>query len=458
MRLGKSLIGLEWVAHLKRAHIARGKGLVIAHAPVGIDVWEGQAARHSTLTVTGVRSGPKARDDFCDALADDNDLLITCWSTLQSLFTEKRLNRKGKPKLYPDHKALRIAADVFTHCIIDETHFCMDHTSLRFAIGSALLVNCKQRLGLTGTPVGRNPLVLWPQAFLIDEGETLGKNYYFFEGVFTKRRKMKPGMPAFLNQPFFDKDKLPILTSKLASISLSYVKGEIKTAQVLDGVVEMKMFPEQKKTYNDALDNLLKLNDGDARAMEGQFVRLRQIASGYLPFNDDEGQQRIIHFPSVKLAWLAELMEEMDSSVQGIIFHEFIHSGELICATLTKAKISHVWIHGSVSQAERRIAIEKFQTGKSQILVANAVTGGTSIDLPQADYMCFFESPTSPIAREQAQARPMARALDRPLMLDDLVCAPIEARILGFIKEGRDMMRALIGQGKGRLSDMLRAK
>lgn len=447
MRSGKSKIGLDWMSHLRRAGLAKGKGLIIAHGPMGVDVWEGQVTAHSNLIARPIRSGPDAGDDFTDALVDDSDLLIIAWPTLQTLFSTQRLSRKGVPKLYPDHQSLHLASELISHAIVDETHFCMDWTSLRFAIGSELLAGCKQRLGLTGTPIGRDPFAIWPQAYLIDEGVTLGYKYYFFEEAFRRKKR------GYMNQAVFDKSKMSILTAKLASISLSYGKGEIKQADVLDGIIELKMMPEQKQAYNDAIDKLIKVG-GEEREIEAIFIRLRQIASGYLPFSDDEGDKRIVHFDSAKLRWLREFADELPAEMQGIIFHEFVHSGELICETLKKAQVPHAWIYGETP--DRWSEVARFQNGEARILVANTRTGGTSIDLPQADYLCFFESPTSPIVREQAQARPMARALDRPLLMDDLICAPVEAKILGFIKEGRDLLRALT-QGGRRLGNMLRA-
>jgi hypothetical protein len=70
-----------------------------------------------------------------------------------------------------------------------------------------------------------------------------------------------------------------------------------------------------------------------------------------------------------------------------------------------------------------------------------------SINLSAANYLCFFESPVSVIARRQAEARPLARG-DRPLVIDDLVCAPIEAKLLDFVREGQSLRDALIKDPK----------
>jgi SNF2 family DNA or RNA helicase len=452
MRLGKTKIALDWASHLKRCGLTHKKGLVIAHAPIGADVWQSEVPKHSDLKATVVSSGNGSTDALIDALESDCDLIVIAHSTLQQLFSIKKLNRKGVPKLYPDVEALAIAAECFSFCIIDETHLCANHTSLRFDIVSGLVAKCRQRLGLSGTPVGRDPLAMWAQAFLIDEGQALSSNFYFFEAAFCKVRKARFGKRQ--NELVFDKLKLPALKQKMDTIALAYGKNEIKGADVYAGVVDLKMGPKQRDAYNELVTRLAEIEEDDERAKEAAFIRLRQIASGYLPFNDDEGDRRIVHFAdSAKLAWFREFLADPPDA-QCVFFHHFIHSGELLCAELAKAKVSHVSLRGEAGA--RREALASFQSGKSQVLVANAVTGGTAIDLPMADYLCFFESPVSPRLREQAEARPMARG-DRPLLLDDLVCAPVERRILGFIKEGRDLASVLVHSSR-KLAESLFAK
>src|SRR5271169_674517 len=145
MRLGKSKCALDWATHLKRANLTQGKGLIVAHAPIGTEVWKGQAAQHSTLRLRAVQSGPTSSDDFVDALQSDCDLVVIAHSTLQQLFSVKKLSRKGKPKLYPDYETLRMAAGCFTHVIIDEIDLCSNALSLRVQICSMLVSQCKHR-------------------------------------------------------------------------------------------------------------------------------------------------------------------------------------------------------------------------------------------------------------------------------------------------------------------------
>lgn len=444
MRLGKTKIALDWAAQLRRARLVNKKGLILAHASVGVTLWEAEAAKHSALDMRSVRSGPNAEMTFLDACESDCDLIIMSRFTLQEMFTEKRLNRKGKPTLYPTRDLLALAADFFDHAVVDETHFYAGEYGLPFELAHAIVARCNFRLGLTGTPVGRDPYVLWAQACLIDDGEHFGRNYRFFEEAFGKNVYSR--FTTTNRQWVFDKKKMDLFQYKLDSFSLAYGKGEVKSAEVDANIVRLKMNAEQQKAYTDAVDRMFKLRGQDETVViKSIFHRLRQIASGYFPFSDEDGQGRIVHFGSAKLDWLAAFVAELPVDCPVLIFHEYIHSGELIAKLLKAAKVTYAELRGDTKDPDG--AINAFRSGKAQFLVANTAKGGAGIDLPEAEYLLFFESPVDPRVREQAAARPMARG-DRSLMLDDLVCAPIEEKILGFLEEGKNLLTQLLAGGK----------
>jgi SNF2 family DNA or RNA helicase len=444
MRLGKSWMALHWARHLRRANLVRSKGLVIAHAPIALQVWKSETEKHTDLRIRTIAAGPQSSKEFVDACESRCDLIAVAWSGLQQLFSIKKLSRKGAPKLYPDHEALRRAAPYFDHCIIDEIHFCQNHTSLRFNIANELLENCHYRLGLTGTPMGRDPYSIWAQAYLIDEGVTFGRNYYFFEQAFGKAKYNHWARSK--TEWHFDKKKAGIFQQKLQSISLSYELSEVRDINALTNAVELEMFPEQQQAYQEVVDKFIKIDPMNLVEIEAVFIRLRQIASGYLPFVGPDGQPRIKYFGTPKLDWLKAFFEECP--VQAIIFHEFIHSGDLICKAAEEAKVTIARLQGSMALNAKNAAVAAFQEGAAQFLIANHTVGGTALELSNADYICFYESPVSPIVRAQAAARPMARGA-RPLIIDDLICAPVERKIARFIQEGRSILDAIVYDRSG---------
>lgn len=443
MRLGKTWVSLMWAEHLKKAGLWQGKGLVIVHAPIALDVWESEVPKHSSLKVSIVRT---KLVEFIEALESDSDLIAVPWSGLQNIFTQKqrvkvhKLDEHKKSKFVYENKRradlemVDIAAGTFTLAIVDEIHMAKTKQTIRFKLANSLLYNCTFRLGLTGTPFGRNPFDLWAQAFLIDGGRTLGTNFNFFREAFGKKDPKTKEL-------FFDKEKEPILRDKMSALSLSYERSEIHDVNILTGEIELHMYGEQRAAYERAIDHIIQISNTQQDEMVATFVRLRQISSGYLPFVDAEGNEKVMTFGgNPKLEWLNIFVRE-NPTTQIIIFHEFIRSGEIICSCLKENNASYAWLYGGVTNTKQIVA--DFNSGKTQFLVANSAKGGMSIDLPQANYILFWESPTSPTTRQQAEARPMSRG-SALLMIDDMIASGVERKILSFMREGKDLLRSLV--------------
>lgn len=436
MRLGKSLMSLQFAEQLRVSGKWRGKGIIICHAPIALDVWESEAEKHSNLFIYPVRN---QLDEFIAGLESDADLLVVPWSGLQNIFSEMRISRKGKNKRYPDYEAVRIAAEGLSLAIIDEIHGAKNHTSLRFLIARELIKHCNYRLGLTGTPFGRNPFDVWTQAYLIDGGKTLGFNYNFFEAAFgLKKKNYFSGLPEYV----FDKKKQPLLEEKLASISLPYKLEECQQVPVYPGSVELNITGDQYVAYQEAIDKIVKLNTGEKAEIQAVFIRLRQISSGFLPFIDAHGNKLLHRFKNnAKLEWLREFLPESDVSL--VIIHEFTETGQMICNLLKELKIKHNWLHGATK--DKPATVREFQAKAVQCIVVQSATGSLAIDLHVADYMLFYESPVSPLIRAQAEARPLSQARGtRPLLMDDLTCSNIERKIREYVEEGRDLMSAIV--------------
>ncbi len=439
MRVGKTKLSLDWLQHLVHVQWIR-KALVIPPSPIVVDEWERQIPMHSDLDLSIIRSGPTAPNDLVDALDSTSAGVVVTWSTLQTIFASKRLSRKGTPKLYADRAALREAMAFFQALVVDEIHGCNDWSTLRYDIISELAPEDPQqvpwRLGLTGTPFGRNPFGLWAQGRIVDGGRTLSRSYPFFCEAFG--RSIYSHFARNRREVVFDQAKMPPLRAKLEHIVLTCRLEEIQDVEVIASQVELTMLREQAAAYRELIQELIDAQDGDpdaANRTSAIFVRLRQVASGYRVFTDEDGEERSVDFPSAKLAWLDDFASDVDPDLKVVVFHEFVRSGERISDLLTKRKIKHARLWGGTK--DRSSVIRSFQEGGVQWLIANFSTGGIGIDLSAADYMCIYESPVSVITRQQMLARPLAR--QRPLVVDDLICAPVEHRILSFQAEGRSL-------------------
>ena len=407
-----------------------------AHAPVAVDVWLNQAAMHTKLTILPVRS----EEEMFSALGAQPDLVVMSWSTMQTIFGVKRNNRKGENALYENKPYLLDVAAFFSLVIIDEVHLVKTNTSLRFRMVSILTSNCYFRLTLTGTPVGRDPGAVWGQAFVTDMGQALHPNFYFFREVFTVEKRKGFGAAREFNS-----DLTAALGEKLASISLAYDKDELTVSNIHMCPVPLMMEGGQRRAYDEAEGLFFRQAFSvEPSERENLFTTLRQISSGFLTYVDSHGEKQIRRFANhTKQLWLEDRMPRLRGA-SAVIFTEFTESGRHVCALLDKMGITYRWLYGNTPPKRRTEWINDFQSGHVQVLVANSVAGGTSIDLNRADHLIFFESPCSPIYRAQAEARPMGERGDRPVYVMDLAASRVERRVLSFLSEGKDVMKSLM--------------
>jgi hypothetical protein len=90
--------------------------------------------------------------------------------------------------------------------------------------------------------------------------------------------------------------------------------------------------------------------------------------------------------------------------------------------------------------------------------VINHKIGAYSLDGLQhvSNYTIFYESPVSPIDREQAEHRLVRDGQERRVFQYDLIVrGSVDARILAFHAEGEDMFNALLRDPERALGDWL---
>jgi Helicase conserved C-terminal domain/Type III restriction enzyme, res subunit len=445
MRVGKTNVAMRWLEHLHKCKRIQ-KALIIPHAPVGVDEWERQTPIHSWLNLSFIRSGSNSEEEFIRGMESDSAGVVLTWSTLQQIFSIKKANRKGKMTLYADKAILRDLPAYFQALIVDEIHKINDPFSLRFEIISEFATeftsNVPYRMGLTGTPFGRDPYGLWSQARIIDSGETLSPSFFFFREAFGKKEYNH--FSKFKQEIVFDKAKLPLLQKKLLPMILTCKLEEIQDVNVIASEIELDLSLEQKKYYKETIKKVFNIENNENQELQNSFIRLRQISSGLYVFIDNDGERRELEIKSSKIDWLEDFVSDLDPKLKVIIFHEFIATGARICKILEKAKIKHERFWSGTKDRAKSIA--NFQTGNSNIFVANHGAGGTGIDLSAAHYVCIFESPTSTIVRQQMEARPLARG-SAPLIVDDLLSSPVERKILSYVREGKELS-AIFQSGK----------
>jgi SNF2 family DNA or RNA helicase len=194
----------------------------------------------------------------------------------------------------------------------------------------------------------------------------------------------------------------------------------------------------------------MKAAKGDYQELKNAFLRLRQISSGFIGFKDDEtGERAKFQFEAnPKLDMLEALVQTFKPQHKFIVFHEFQHSSKLICDLLKEMGIGHVAINGKTKNSDK--AREAFKRDpKVQALVLSNSAGGYGLNLQNAKYGIYFESPVGAILRKQTEKRfDRQYSLHKNVFLFDLIVrGTVDESILKFHAEGRSLWKAILNTG-----------
>jgi SNF2 family DNA or RNA helicase len=436
MGLGKTKIVLDIIMH-RKANKQIKKTLILVPNVISINSWGDEVKKHSNLICIELYG---TKTERLDKLKNAGDIYILNYGGLQSLLA----TAKGGKKVVD--KDISWFSNMFDLIVWDEIHSsgCKNRKTLTWKISNQLSKKVKYRYGLTGTPFGKNPIDLWAQFFLIDRGEALSSAISLYrEAFFTQKYN-----PFTYNDWVFNPKMEGILNKKILHSSIRYAESE--ALDLPDKVyIKYKMkFPEENFKYHRiVVERLIEdLKTKNLQKIENTFMALRQISAGFLKVkHEDEEEATIIDFKNnPKLNAIEELLLEIPEDEKIVIFNEFIKSGDMISETLEKININYVRLYSKTKDKE--LAKDTFLNNpECRVFLANSQSAALALNLQLSRYCIFYESPVSPIVRQQAEKRVhRAGSKKRVFYYDLIIKQSIDAKILKYIKEGEDLFNALI--------------
>lgn len=265
----------------------------------------------------------------------------------------------------------------FDHLVIDEITAFKHHTSQRSKAMAKLRKYFKRRYGLTGTPNPNSVTEMWHPALIIDDGKRLGVSFFKFRNVMQTPTQVGPSA----NHLKWD-DKpgaQQAMSEMLADITIRHAFEDVMT-HVPANHRDTKYFALSKKcraAYDQmAAQAVIKLKDEVVSAVHAASLRtkLLQIASG-AAYSDGEDYALI---DRGRYELIAELVEERDHS---IVFFNWRHQRDELCAEFEKRGITFAVIDGSTPQRERDEIVTAFQAGAYQALLLHPKTGAHGLTL-----------------------------------------------------------------------------
>lgn len=268
---------------------------------------------------------------------------------------------------------------------------------------------------LTGTPMSQSPFDIWSQVEFLKPG-IFGK-YFQFTHRYAIYQTLKLGSRSF--QVVKEYQNLSELKQRLLPFCSFIRKDDVlDLPPKLFEIRDVPMTEDQLKHYKE-MKNLLmtEFEKNLITATNGlhKLIRLHQITLGFL--TDDNNQ--VLPIKHNRLIALKQILDESDGQL--IIFTNFRLALLEIENFLIKEKISYVAYHGNIAEADRQVAIDKFQAGQAKIFLATSQTAGFGLTLTNANVVVYYSNGYSLERRVQSEDRAHRIGTTKPVTYIDLV-------------------------------------
>jgi superfamily II DNA or RNA helicase len=334
----------------------------------------------------------------------------------------------------------------FHYVILDEAQAIKNPDSM---IAKAVkLLNAKNRLTMTGTPVENNTFDLYSQFDFLNPGFLGAQDFFRAEY-------------AVLIDKYQDKTRAAELRRMVYPFMLKRTKEEVAKdlPEKTETVLFCEMDKRQRKVYNAFRDRYRDLIAGKMDEvgreqtsfliLEG-LLKLRQICDSpaLLPDDEDYGSD------SVKLDEIVREIEENASDHKIVIFSQFLKMLDLIRAKLERDKIPYEYLDGQTNDRAERV--NRFQEDEAcRVFLMSLKAGGVGLNLTEADYVYIVDPWWNPAVEQQAIDRVHRIGQTKRVFAYRMICKDtIEEKIMQLQERKRALADDLISTDAGFLKKL----
>jgi SNF2 family DNA or RNA helicase len=334
----------------------------------------------------------------------------------------------------------------FNYIVLDESQAIKNPDSL--ISKAARLLNSRNRLVMTGTPVENNTFDLYSQMEFLNPG-LLGSAEFFKTEFATPIDKMQ------------DKEKAAQLRKIVYPFMLKRTKEEVAKdlPDKTESIIYCEMDVKQRKVY-DTFREMYRQKLVDKMAIDGRakssflileaLLKLRQICDSPALLNDEiEYDQN-----SAKLEEIVREIEENAGNHKILIFSQFLKMLDLIKGHLEKHKIKYEYLDGKTT--DRADRVNHFQEDDScRVFLMSLKAGGVGINLTEADYVYLVDPWWNPAVEQQAIDRTHRIGQKKKVFAYRMICKDtIEEKILLLQDKKRDIAKDVISTEDGFLKKL----
>jgi SNF2 family DNA or RNA helicase len=298
--LGKTSIALTAINELIYERFEVSKVLVIAPKRVAEDTWTSEAEKWDHLQHLRISKVLGSASQRIDALKMDADIYVmnrenVCWLI-------EYLGKNWD----------------FDMLVVDELSSFKSNQAKRFRALRRVRPLVSRFVGLTGTPAPNGLMDLWPEVYLIDMGERLGKTIsgyrerYFYpaksNGYAVYSWEPKPGAQEVIHQ-------------KISDVCISMRAGDyLGLREPIIRDVKIRLSPDEVQLYKRLeREKLLSIGESEITAFTAASVwgKLLQMANGAVY---DKGGD-VVEIHQKKLEALEDIVEEANGSPVMVVYN-----------------------------------------------------------------------------------------------------------------------------------------
>ncbi|GLB61760.1 DEAD/DEAH box helicase [Cytobacillus sp. NCCP-133] len=423
MGMGKSVSALTAILELMYDYFDVAKVLVIAPLRVASTTWEEEVEKWDHLKELRISKVLGSEKQRVSALYKKADVYI--------------INRENVIWLVD-----WFDSDwPFDMVVIDELSSFKSSKAQRFKSLKKVRPFIKRLVGLTGTPAPNGLIDLWPQIYLLDGGERLGKTVTGYRERYF--------LPDKRNQMIVYTWKLKdgaedAIYEKLSDICVSMkAKDYLELPERIDNVIPVEL-PKKVKEQYDRLEKELILSIEEADVLAGSAAvlanKLLQVANGAV--YDEDGNVKHIH--DEKLKALDELVE-VASGKPVLVFYCYQHDKDRLLKHLKKLK-------PSLLQSDKDI--KDWNRGKVQVLLAHPASAGHGLNLQTGgNIIIWFGLTWSLELYQQANARLWRQGQKQTVVVHHIIAKDtIDERVMKALEDKDVSQAALIEAVKARMN------
>ena len=389
MGLGKTVSTLMAIESLIYDRLEVKKVLLIAPKKVAESTWSQEASKWAqtrNLRISQVLGSVKDREQ---ALQADADIYV--------------MNRENVIWLCDKYKGKPLPFDML---VIDESSSFKNPQAKRF---KALKRHTFDRVVLlTGTPAPNTLMDLWPQIYLLDKGERLGRTITEY-----RRRYFRPDKTnghvvfSYALNPGADSQIYGRITDICMSLK---AKDYLTLPDRIDNVIDVVMSDSETEKYKTMeKEHVLGLGqENEISALNAASVanKLLQMANGYV--YDDEGN--LVHIHDQKIDRLKELVDVNEGKPM-LVFYNYKHDLAAIKEAFPKA-----------TELSDDNDVADWNKGKIQMLLAHPASAGYGLNLQAGGHIIVWYGLTWSLEQyQQANARLHRQGQTEPVIVHHLV-------------------------------------